>query len=192
MFDLNAVKYGPFGPIRRCLERHHMKVELKRLKALGKHHQILRDSDYETTGPAQGEWCSVYRKGTAADRSASLFSSPLSDEALWWIIRRHREKAGCTRDEALSTIISSVIKGYFVDPFSRLRERARMRAELQELRVNGKLDPILHASPYELIREGSVVHRTNKDGYYFTSVSKDEAIWWIVQRHLEEKGKTKP
>jgi len=81
-------------PVKRFFEKRRMRAELKRLRASGELDRILRESDYTTTGPAQGEWCEVYRKGTEGDRSATLFASPLADEAYWWIVQRQREETG--------------------------------------------------------------------------------------------------
>lgn len=78
-------------PIRRFLEQRRMRAELKRLRVEGRLEQILAEADYVITGPAQGEWCHVFRKGTESDLSASLFMSPRKEEAIWWIVQRHRE-----------------------------------------------------------------------------------------------------
>ena len=90
----SAVQGQVVDPIQRFLAKRHMKSELQRLRASGELDQILSASGYTTVGPAQGEWCEVYRKGTEADRSAKLFGSPLKDEAHWWIVQRHREEFG--------------------------------------------------------------------------------------------------
>lgn len=87
----SAVQGQVVDPIRRFMKKRHMKIELKRLRASGELDQILRNSDYTTTGPAQGEWCEVYRRGSEADRGSKLFASPHTDEAYWWIVQRHRE-----------------------------------------------------------------------------------------------------
>lgn len=88
---MSALKGRTLDPIQRMLNKRRMHAELKRLRAKGELERIIEASGYTTTGPAQGEWCHVYRKGTESDRASCLFASPGRDEALWWILQRCRE-----------------------------------------------------------------------------------------------------
>jgi len=79
--------------IRRFLKRRRMKVELKDLRASGELDEILRDADYELLPGDQGsDFVNVYRKSNVA-LGAELFSTLAvnKDEAVWWIVQRHRE-----------------------------------------------------------------------------------------------------
>jgi len=82
----------------------------------------------------------------------------------------------------------------FIDPFRHLLEQRRRRAEFERLRSTGELDRILDEARYVWVRgdQGDdFLHVYRKDDMnlgseLFSTYSKDEAIWWIVQRHREE------
>jgi hypothetical protein len=83
-------------PIRRFFERRHMKAELERLRAGGELDQILRDADYELLLGDQGsDFVNVYRKDNVA-LGSEVFSALAGDkdEAIWWIVLRHRKETG--------------------------------------------------------------------------------------------------
>lgn len=82
----------------------------------------------------------------------------------------------------------------FTEQIRRFMEKRRMRAELKRLRTDNKLDQLLHDAGYIWVRgdQGDDflhVYRKGDTGLgseLFSTYSKDEAIWWIVQRYREE------
>lgn len=144
------------------------------------------------TGPAQGEAATIYQKEGGDDLNSVLFASSRRDEAELWIVQRYWEDLELESDQTFFPLLSSVAKGYFINPMQCFLARRRMTSVLRDLRAKGELEQILQDSPYELIRETAVIHRTKRNGCYFTSAKEGEAIWWIVQRHFEDKASVDP
>ena len=84
-----------------------------------------------------------------------------------------------------------------LEPFRRALEKRRKRAEFERLQATGELDRILDEARYAWVRgdQGDdFLHVYRKDDMslgseLFSTYSREEAIWWIVQRHLEETRK---
>lgn len=83
--------------IRRFIENRQRNDELRKLRASGELDKILRDADYELLPGDQGsDFVNVYRKGNVALGSELLsVLASKEEEAIWWIVQRHREEANC-------------------------------------------------------------------------------------------------
>ncbi|MGI9449325.1 MAG: hypothetical protein ACR2QH_01505 [Geminicoccaceae bacterium] len=83
------------------------------------------------------------------------------------------------------------------DPIKRFLEERRKRAGFERLQATGELDRILDEARYVWVRgdQGDdFLHVYRKDDMslgseLFSTYSREEAIWWIVQRHMEETRK---
>ena len=183
-----------FERMDESAEKRRMRSILRKLRRKGELEPFLDKSGFVLQRREDGDH-TVSHKDASGNNTRILIAAPSKDEAIWWIV-----KNAAYMETSIKRTFKSVHRDSIVLPsvfwkLANFLKWRQMRAGLKKLRAEDRLDQILEEANYEIIRgdQGSDYLHVYPRGHIglgnevFSALSRDEAIWWIVQKHQGEQ-----